>query len=105
MLSDKLTPFINRYNELSDLLSSPDITSDIKKMTELSKEQSSLLPIVEKAKEYKSILEEIAEAKEMLSDAEMGEMAKEELKELEPQLPLIEEEIKLLLLPKDPTDV
>lgn len=104
MLSDKLTPFINRYNELSDLLSSPDITSDIKKMTELSKEQSSLLPIVEKAKEYKSILEEIAEAKEMLSDAEMGEMAKEELKELEPQLPLIEEEIKLLLLPKDPND-
>ena len=45
MLSDKLNPFINRYNELSDLLSSPDITSDIKRMTELSKEQSNLLPI------------------------------------------------------------
>ncbi|WP_373073557.1 peptide chain release factor 1 [Sulfurimonas sp.] len=104
MLSDKLTPFINRYNELSELLSSPDITSDIKKMTELSKEQSSLLPIVEKAKEYKSILEEIAEAKEMLGDAEMAEMAKEELKELEPKLPEIEEEIKLLMLPKDPND-
>jgi len=104
MLSDKLTPFINRYNELSNLLSSPDITSDIKKMTELSKEQSSLLPIVEKAKEYKSIIEEVAEAKEMLSDPEMGDMAKEELKELEPRLPEIEEEIKLLLLPKDPND-
>ncbi|MCK4875068.1 MAG: PCRF domain-containing protein, partial [Sulfurimonas sp.] len=85
MLSDKLTPFINGYNELSDLLSSPDITSDIKKMTELSKEQSSLLPIVEKAKEYKSLISDIADTKEMLSDAEMGEMAKEELKELEPQ--------------------
>ena len=104
MLSDKLTPFINRYNELSNMLSSPEITSDIKKMTELSKEQSSLLPIVEKAKEYKSVIEEISEAKEMLSDPEMGEMAKEELRELEPQLPEIEEENKLLLLPKDPND-
>lgn len=72
MLADKLTPFINRYNELSELLSSPDITSDIKRMTELSKEQSSLLPIVEKAKEYKSLLEEISDSKEMLSDPEMG---------------------------------
>ena len=104
MLADKLTPFINRYNELSELLSSPDITSDIKKMTELSKEQSSLLPIVEKAKEYKAIIQEIAESKEMLSDPEMVEMAKEELKELEPQLPAIEEEIKMLMLPKDPND-
>ena len=104
MLADKLTPFINRYDELSRLLSSPDITSDIKKMTELSKEQSSLLPIVEKAKEYKSVIEQIAESKEMLSDPEMIDMAKEELKELEPQLPMIEEDIKVLLLPKDPND-
>ena len=104
MLADKLTPFINRYDELSTLLSSPDITSDIKKMTELSKEQSSLLPIVEKAKEYQSLIQDIADTKEMLSDAEMGEMAKEELKELEPQKPIMEEEIKMLLLPKDPND-
>lgn len=104
MLGDKLTPFINRYDELSNLLSSPDITSDIKKMTELSKEQSSLLPIVEKAKEYKSVIEQIAESKEMLGDPEMIDMAKEELKELEPQLPRIEEDIKVLLLPKDPND-
>ena len=104
MLADKLTPFITRYNELSDLLSSPDITSDIKRMTELSKEQSNLLPIVEKAKEYQTLIADIADTKEMLSDAEMGEMAKEELKELEPQKPEIEEEIKMLLLPKDPND-
>ncbi len=104
MLSDKLTPFITRYNELGDLLSSPDITSDIKRMTELSKEQSALLPIVEKAKEYKALIADIEDTKEMLSDAEMGEMAKEELKELEPRKPEIEEEIKLLLLPKDPND-
>ncbi len=104
MLSDKLTPFINRYNELSDLLSSPDITSNIKRMTDLSREQSNLLPIVEKAKEYKSLLNDMAEAKEMLSDSEMFEMAKEELKALEPRKPELEEEIKMLLLPKDPND-
>ena len=104
MLADKLNPFINRYNELSELLSSPDITSDIKRMTELSKEQSSLSTIVEKTKEYQSLLAEISDSKEMLSDPEMGDMAKEELKDLEPQVPIIEEEIKLLLLPKDPND-
>jgi peptide chain release factor 1 len=104
MLADKLTPFINRYNELGELLSSPDITSDISRMTELSKEQSSLLTIVEKAKEYKSLLSEIADSKEMLSDPEMGDMAKEELKDLEPQVPIMEEDIKLLLLPKNPND-
>jgi peptide chain release factor 1 len=73
-------------------------------MTELSKEQSNLTPLVEKAKEYKSIIEQIEEAKELLGDAEMGDMAKEELKELEPRLPELEEEIKLLMLPKDPND-
>ena len=104
MLADKLTPFITRYNELSELLSSPDITSDIKRMTELSKEQSSILPIVEKTKEYKSLIAEINDSKEMLSDPEMGDMAKEELKDLEPQVLVIEEEIKMLLLPKDPND-
>ncbi|MCD6259334.1 MAG: peptide chain release factor 1 [Helicobacteraceae bacterium] len=104
MLADKLTPFINRYNELSNLLSSPDITSDIKKMTALSKEQSSLADIVEKAQEYKALIQDLADTKEMLADPEMMEMAKEELKAIEPQLDRLEEEIKLLLLPKDPND-
>lgn len=104
MLADKLTPFINRYNELSKLLSSPDITSDIKKMTALSKEQSSLADIVEKAQEYKALIQDLADTKEMLSDPEMMDMAKEELKAIEPQLDRLEEEIKLLLLPKDPND-
>jgi len=104
MLADKLDPFISRYNELSDLLSSPEITSDIKKMTELSKEQSSLLPLVEKAREYKQVLSDIEENKSLLGDAELGELAKEELKELEPQVPELEEEIKVLLVPTDPND-
>ena len=104
MLADKLIPFINRYNELSRLLSSPDITSDIKRMTDLSKEQSSLEDIVEKAKEYRSIIAQISDTKEMLYDPEMADMAKEELKELEIKIPLLEDDIKLLLLPKDPND-
>jgi len=104
MLADKLTPFINRYDELSNLLSSPDITSDIKRMTNLSKEQSNLSSIVEKAREYKALLQNIKDTKEMLADSEMMDMAKEELKELEPQKIVLEDEIKMLLLPKDPND-
>jgi len=104
MLADKLEPFIKRYNELSDLLSSPDISTDIKKMTELSKEQSALSNIVDKTNQYKDTIAQIEDAKMMLSDSEMSDMAKEELKELEPQLQTIEEEIKRLLIPKDPND-
>ncbi len=104
MLKSKLDPFIDRYNELTELLSSPDVTADIKKMTELSKEQSNLLPIVEKAKEYTNLLQEISDNKELLGDPEMDELAKEELKELEPLVPQIEEELKGLLVPQDPND-
>ena len=104
MLADKLTPFIVRYDELSNLLSSPDITSDIKRMTELSKEQSSILPIVEKANEYKKLLADIEENKSMQYDPELGELAKEELRELEPRVSPLEEEIKVLMVPKDPND-
>ncbi len=104
MLADKLTPFIDRYNELSNLLSSEDIASDIKRMTDLSKEQSDLQKIVDKAHEYKQMLADIAENKEMLGDPELGELAKEEIKELEPKIPKIEDEIKKLLMPRDPND-
>ena len=104
MLESKLEPFLNRYDELTELLSAPDITSDIKKMTELSREQSNLLPIVEKAKEYIAIRQELADNKEMLSDPEMADLAKEEIKELEPKIPIIEDELKGLLVPQDPND-
>jgi len=104
MLRDKLIPFIDRYEEISSLLSSPDITANIKKMTDLSKEQSSLAPIVEKAREYIRVENEIADNKELYEDPELGELAKEELKRLEPMLPLIEEELKVMMLPQDPND-
>ncbi len=104
MLKDKLQLFVDRYNEITQLLSSPEIASDIKKMTELSKEQSSIEEIYKAAKEYIQISEAIDENKELLSDEEFGEIAKEELNELEPKIKKLEEEIKILMIPKDPND-
>ncbi len=104
MLKSKLQPFFDRYNEINELLSSPEIVSDIKKMTDLSREQKALEPIKEKAEEYFKVCQEIEENKEMLDDKELGELAKEELKELEPRKAEIEEEIKILMLPRDPND-
>jgi len=104
MLKNKLQPFIARYEEITKLLMNPDITSDIKKMTSLSKEQSNIEPIVQKAKEYIKVLEDIKENKLMLDDTELGDLAKEELKELEASKLALEEEIKVLLIPKDTND-
>ncbi|RBQ28529.1 peptide chain release factor 1 [Aliarcobacter vitoriensis] len=104
MLKNRLQPFITRYEEITQLLMSPDITSDIKRMTSLSKEQSSIEAIVNKAKEYIKVLDDIEENKLILDDAELGELAKEELKELETSKPILEEEIKVLMIPKDPND-
>jgi len=104
MFKEKLQPFIDRYNELNTLLSSPDIASDINRMTELSKEQSGLSELVKKATLYIETSDAIIENKELLGDAELGDLAKEELSELEPMLPNLEAEIKILMLPKDKND-
>ena len=104
MFKEKLQPFIDRYNEISELLSSPDIASDIKKMTELGKEQAGLSKLVEKAEEYIQTADAVEENKELLGDPELGDLAKEELTELEPRLPELEEEIKILMIPTDKND-
>ena len=104
MFKEKLQPFIDRYNEISELLSSPDIASDISRMTELSKEQSGLTELVEKAHLYIETADAIEENKELLGDEELGDLAKEELSELEPMLPNLEDEIKILMIPKDKDD-
>ncbi len=104
MFKEKLQPFIDRHNEISELLSSPDIASDINRMTELSKEQSGLNELVEKAKLYLDTVEAIEENRELLGDPELGDLAKEELSDLEPMLPKLEEEIKVLMIPKDKND-
>jgi len=104
MLKSKLQPFLDRYNEISELLCSSETTSDISKMTELSREQKALESIKEKAEEYLKVCDDIDDNKEMLEDKELGDLAKEELKELEPRKIEIEEEIKVLMLPRDPND-
>jgi len=104
MFQEKLQPFIDRYNEINTLLSSPDIASDIKRMTDLGKEQAKLSQLVEKANLYIETADAIAENKELLGDPELGDLAKEELAELEPMLPKLEEEIKVLMIPSDPND-
>ena len=104
MLQEKLQLFINRFEEINELLISPEILTDIKRMTELAREQSGIKKIVEAAREYNEIIEGIQENKELLGDEELAELAKEELKELETRKPELEEEIKILLLPIDPND-
>ncbi|MEA3554380.1 MAG: peptide chain release factor 1 [Campylobacterota bacterium] len=104
MLQNKLQLFIDRYEEINELLVSQEVLTDIKKMTELSKEQSGIKKTVEAAREYIQIIEDIEENKMLLGDEELADLAKEELKELETRKPELEEEIKILLLPKDPND-
>jgi peptide chain release factor 1 len=103
---DRLDAIVERYDKINSLLSDPKIASDIKKMTELSKELSSLDKVVERYREYKSIANQIDDLKIMLEDdeQEIVELAELELEELKLKLPEIEEELRVLLLPKDPHD-
>ncbi len=103
-MQKKLQPFIDRYEEINELLISPDIINDIKKMTTISKEQSELASIVEKAREYIKTVNQIEENKILLEDKELSDLAKEELKILEPLKTQLEEDIKIVLLPTDPND-
>jgi peptide chain release factor 1 len=104
---DRLQAVEERYEQLNELLSDPDVVSDPKKLREYSKEQSDIQETVETYREYKTISEQLKDAKSMLEeklDAEMREMVKEEIHELEPKLEEFEEKLKLLLVPKDPND-
>ena len=101
---DKLEAIKERFDEVSQLIVDPEIISDMKQYIKLNKEYKDLQPIMEAHKAYKNLLSNIETAKEMLKDEEMKEMAKLELDELQPQQELMEEEIKLLLIPKDPAD-
>ncbi len=104
---DKLQIVKQRYDEVSDLIIQPDIIMDQKRYAGLSKEYKDLGAVVTKTKEYESLLDTIEEAKEIIadgSDKEMVEMAKMEMSESNDRIPVIEEEIKFLLIPKDPED-
>lgn len=96
-----------RYKEVELLLSSPEVASDIKQFTKLNKEYSDLKLIVERYFEYKNLIGNLSEAREIIEesdDPEMKEMAREELEELSAKQAPLEEEIKMLLVPKDPED-
>ena len=103
---DRLDQMTKRYEEINQELMNPNITNDIKRMTNLSKEQRGLDPVVQLYKEYKEVLQTISDLEEMLQedDPEIVEMANMELEEVKPKIPIIEEELKVLLIPKDPDD-
>ena len=104
---DKLEDLVDRLDTLNNQLTDPDIVSDQNKFRKLMKEQSELTPIVEKYKEYKDAKQTIEDSLLMLeeeNDEELREMAKEELNEAKATVEKTENELKILLLPKDPND-
>lgn len=105
-LEKKLKTLVHRYKELGGLMSDPDVISDQNRFRELGKEYAELEPVVQCFTRWQQTVEAIANAKEMLQedDKDMVELAKAELDELAPQLPELEDELQILLLPKDPND-
>jgi peptide chain release factor 1 len=104
---EKLEIVYQRYVEVADLIIQPDIIADQKRYIQLNKEYKDLSKMTQKADGYKSVLANIEEAETMIkeeSDPEMIEMAKLQLEEAKEQLPQLEEEIRFLLIPKDPED-
>ncbi|MDG1426960.1 MAG: peptide chain release factor 1 [Flavobacteriales bacterium] len=104
---DKLSEIHDRYLEVEKLISSPDAMSDMKSYIQFSKEYKDLEPIIRAYKKYKNLVGNIADAKEIISttdDPEMKEMAKLDLEENLPLKDVMDEEIKVLLIPKDPAD-
>ena len=103
---DKLDFILEKYEELSMKVSDPDVINNQPVWQKHIKEMGEMEPIVNKYREYKKAKESIAEAKEMLEmgDEELRELAKMEIAEYEDEIPKMEEELKILLLPKDPND-
>ncbi|MCD8439298.1 peptide chain release factor 1 [Tenacibaculum finnmarkense] len=104
---DKIRIIKQRYDEISDLIIQPEVIMDQKRYVKLSKEYKDLGKVVKKGQEYQSLTDSIEEAKEIIadgSDAEMTEMAKMEMDEAKKRIPVLEDEIKFLLIPKDPED-
>ncbi len=105
---EKLSFIEERYNELSEQISDPAVIADQDKFRKLCKEQSDITPIVEKYREYKKLMQDMEDSEAMLADSELDkelrEMAEEEISECKKTLEKINEELKILLLPKDPND-
>lgn len=107
MLLEKLEAIKERHDEVAKLIADPEVIADMKRYIKLSKEYKDLEPIVEAQKTYKNVLDNITSTKEILGqekDPEFKEMARIELDELQKKKDSLEEEIRLLLIPKDPQD-
>ncbi|MDM1556489.1 MULTISPECIES: peptide chain release factor 1 [Chryseobacterium] len=106
-LIPKLEAIKQRYNEVADLIIQPDVISDQKRYSSLNKEYSDLGKIVRVYDQYKGALDSIEESDEIIadgSDRDLVDLAKEEKLEAQSKLPALEEELKVLLIPKDPAD-
>jgi peptide chain release factor 1 len=104
---EKLQGIKNRFHEVSELITNPNIVSDMKKYIQYNKEYKQLEPIMEAYNEYQNIIDNIASAQEIQNtekDEELREMAKEELESLNARITPLEDKIKFLLIPVDPED-
>ncbi len=104
---EKLAEVENRYNELEQMLGDPDVMQNYERVAEYAKERSDLTEIVSAYRDYKRQREELVEARELAreaDDAEMKELAQMEVESLEASTAELEEQLKLMLLPKDPRD-
>src|SRR5574344_1137276 len=104
---DKLEAINKKYLEIREKINSPDVINDMKNYVKLNKEYKDLEPVIEAYKEYKNIISNIDNAKEGLSnekDEDFRELAKEELQEFQDKKDKLEEDIRLMLVPKDPQD-
>ena len=106
-LLEKVLSLQDKYQSLQDQLASPDVMSDMKRYVQLNKDYKQLEPIIKAGLEYKMMLDELASAKDILmneKDDDLREMARDEINDIEPKLPGMEQNIKLLLIPADPDD-
>lgn len=106
-LVEKIMGLTEKYQALQAQLADPEVMTDMKKYVQLSKDYKELSPVIKAGMAYKKVVEDIETAKDIIAnekDEELREMAKEELADLEPRVPAMEQEIKLLLIPADPED-
>ena len=103
-MKDRLETIIKKYNELTELLTKPEVLADYNKLKSLSKEQKDLEEIVKKYGEYQKCEQDIEEAKELVNDPELRDLANEQLEKANENLSKLTKELELMLIPKDPYD-
>ena len=101
---EKLEKILEAYGDLQEKMGDSAVVSNQSEYQKLAKEYAKQGPLVAKAKEYLKLLGDLNDAKAMLSDSDMHDFAQEEISNIEPKLPGLEEEIKLMLIPEDPAD-